>query len=709
MDITTTTTTTTTTFNHVHTKLQEKDILHLQNLKKIRVNYLNALVNKKSNQSSNNEGNTTSDNVYLPKRINYESLVNEYGNVKMLHTFKITKSTDANNATNNNNTNQMINYIMTIHESSVIFWQQEQDKKQEEDDDDDDDVDNNVKRTKNAKNNNKINKKNKKKKAKKTNKWKCFNMFSFQHIKNISERRNAITYSHVIPIESLSNDKTIIIAAFEANCNNKVWIYELDVELVSNTNSTNIGSTKKKKRKRKATSTIYTEMKNTDMKNDRSISNIQIAMMEDNNNNTKKKKKKNDDQEEKNGMYYNKIRIVRDNIDHGTYLISSSISSDLETEQLRQENKKTTTKKIKKNNNKKSNDVIPLLSLHKVIYDNNKENSNQTLLKTLHTFNIDLNQYIVNDDLNRNDILITVDDLSITNYGNEKDNNMLPPLVGCLFVITNMKNDTSITYFQLWDVEAKLMLKQLKIAINNNTNMKKQSMMLTRTCSNLALFPILNKASISPLKRKENVIDMNIVIHCPSFTTTTNNNTTEEKEEEVENVTLIFAGRYFYVALPPSQNTFLLSDDEDENSSKEEDPPIWQWRSNPILLDQNAFGFPKGSSILGSNNNYQLCKLNSQYICLFDMTYGHGILLNLFDDRNNYNEDKKQAIHFAFTSSSTTDIKVLNDSLSLNVKTDDEEDDGKKILLTSICDSHIYIYTCHEAICNVFDVMKHLV
>ena len=40
---------------------------------------------------------------------------------------------------------------------------------------------------------------------------------------------------------------------------------------------------------------------------------------------------------------------------------------------------------------------------------------------------------------------------------------------------------------------------------------------------------------------------------------------------------------------------------------------------------------------------------------------------------------------------------------------EDEEDEGKKILLTSICDSHIYIYTCHEAICNVFDAMKHLV
>ena len=36
-------------------------------------------------------------------------------------------------------------------------------------------------------------------------------MFSFQHIKNISKRRNAITYSHVIPIESLSNDKTLLL------------------------------------------------------------------------------------------------------------------------------------------------------------------------------------------------------------------------------------------------------------------------------------------------------------------------------------------------------------------------------------------------------------------------------------------------------------------------------------------------------------------
>ena len=98
----------------------------------------------------------------------------------------------------------------------------------------------------------------------------------------------------------------------------------------------------------------------------------------------------------------------------------------------------------------------PFISRYIFKFIANKENSNQTLLKTLHTFNIDLNQYVVNDDLNRNDILITVDDLSITNYGNEKDNNMLPPLVGCLFVITNMKNDTSITYFQLWDVEAKL-------------------------------------------------------------------------------------------------------------------------------------------------------------------------------------------------------------------------------------------------------------
>ena len=163
-----------------------------------------------------------------------------------------------------------------------------------------------------------------------------------------------------------------------------------------------------------------------------------------------------------------------------------------------------------------------------------------------------------------------------------------------IFVITNMKNDTSITYFQLWDVEAKLMLKQLKIAINNNTNMKKQSMMLTRTCSNLALFPILNKASISPFKKERNVIDMNIVIHCPSFTTTTNNNNnTEEKEEEVENVTLIFAGRYFYVALPPSQNTFLLSDDEDENSSKEEDPPNMAMAKQSYLIGSKCIWFPK--------------------------------------------------------------------------------------------------------------------
>ena len=35
--------------------------------------------------------------------------------------------------------------------------------------------------------------------------------YNTNNIKNISKRRNAITYSHVIPIESLSNDKTIII------------------------------------------------------------------------------------------------------------------------------------------------------------------------------------------------------------------------------------------------------------------------------------------------------------------------------------------------------------------------------------------------------------------------------------------------------------------------------------------------------------------
>ena len=77
------------------------------------------LVKNNCNANNVNYGDDA-DDVHLPKRIDCESLVNEYGKVKMLHTFQVKHLSKKK---------KMIKYIMTIHDdsSAVIFWQQEVD------------------------------------------------------------------------------------------------------------------------------------------------------------------------------------------------------------------------------------------------------------------------------------------------------------------------------------------------------------------------------------------------------------------------------------------------------------------------------------------------------------------------------------------------------------------------------------------------------
>ena len=60
--------------------------------------------------------------------------------------------------------------------------------------------------------------------------------------------------------------------------------------------------------------------------------------------------------------------------------------------------------------------------------------------------------------------------------------------------------------------------------------------------------------------------------------------------------------------------------------------------------------------MVGLEHNYRLYKLGFRCVCLFDFMYGHGVLLNL-------SGEEKECVHFSFTSSSTTDVNILNDKL----------------------------------------------
>jgi hypothetical protein len=675
----------------VESDLNEKDILYLQNLKKKRVSYLNMLVKNNCNAKNGNYDNET-DDVYLPKRIDCESLVNGYGKVKMLHTFQVKHLSKKK---------KMIKYIMTIHDdsSAVIFWQQEVD------------IDSKVDETTfhNDSSSSIDGKSNPQKKKLKdgSNKWKCFNMFSFESIPNMSERIHATSYSHIVPIESLSNESKTVVAAFELNRANMVWIYELDIDPSLNYHNESSTTIKKKKRKKKDNGTIYTLMKNKIVSSMNVIGNYDDKDSSNNNVNNYKNT---------HCYKHNKhVLTVRDNKDDGTYLISTPISSNLEKEALRQ-------KDVDKNV------LIPIFSLYKVtvgsnIGNNDKENSNKSFLKKLHTFHIDITSLPAENggshgsclDSNINRVTVAVDDICTTNYGEEKNSNILPPLVGCTYVVKHNDTGHVDTYFQLWDVESKLVLKRLKISSSTFQNMK--HVPTARKCTKALLFPRLNKVICSDSntkfsKKKENVIDVNIVIHSPSFCRNNQNNNKNGNDDngmDGENVTLIFPGRYYYVTSTPSRINRNASSSGSVNNE------IWRWRNKPILLDQKSFGFPNDSSILGLHGNYSLCKVDASSICLLDMIYGNGVLINIFDEANNFNVQKK-CIHFAFTSSSTTDINVLKNSIASRSankgngsgSTTSINTTSQKILLASISGSSVYIYACNEHICSVMDVCNFL-
>ena len=76
-------------------------------------------------------------------------------------------------------------------------------------------------------------------------------------------------------------------------------------------------------------------------------------------------------------------------------------------------------------------------------------------------------------------------------------------------------------------------------------------------------------------------------------------------------------------------------------------------------LVTRSSGFSKCSSMVGLEHNYRLYKLGFRCVCLFDFMYGHGVLLNL-------SGEEKECVHFSFTSSSTTDVNILKESLADN-------------------------------------------
>ena len=130
-------------------ELAPDDMEYLQKLKKTRVDYLNSLVDSETDNKD-----VQNDAVHLPTRINYKHLVSHYGRVHTLHTFSIPVTSK-----------RVLTYIMTVHESlpAVVFWQQQRQLSSLEGKGSNSDL------------------------GHKTMKWKCFNIFSFEHLKNKSE------------------------------------------------------------------------------------------------------------------------------------------------------------------------------------------------------------------------------------------------------------------------------------------------------------------------------------------------------------------------------------------------------------------------------------------------------------------------------------------------------------------------------------------
>ena len=213
---------------------------------------------------------------------------------------------------------------------------------------------------------------------------------------------------------------------------------------------------------------------------------------------------------------------------------------------------------------------------------------------------------------------------------------------------------------------------------------------IVRGCCNAIIFSKLSKSTTAGLgssalaSKIENVIDLDIVVHHSRFKVKGNGCDSEE-----DKATLIFAGRYFFASPPECKKN------------------IWQWRTSPKLLCNEKFGFSKCSSMVGLEHNYRLYKLGFRCVCLFDFMYGHGVLLNL-------SGEEKECVHFSFTSSSTTDVNILNESLAGNSESgvphrlggncDTVTQIQKRILLCSISDSNLYVYACHEHVCSIMDL-----
>ena len=595
-------------------ELSPNDVEYLQKLKKTRVGYLNSLVDSKTDNKD-----IENDAVHLPTRINYKHLVSHFGSVRMLHTFSVHITSK-----------RVLTYIMTVHDSlpAVVFWQQQRTSNSLEGEGGDSDMEH------------------------KTMKWRCFNIFSFGHLKNKSEALHATSYSCVLPMKSLSTENKVVIAALESKRPNVAWLYELDTEATNSNeknNSNGFGSASK--RSKKDGGKNYTFVKGN------SVNRIDVV-----------------DRFEGKHCEYGRMKVIQDDVQNGTYLIGSPTAPQISSDA-------------------RAAPCFPILALHRLAYKSNgaknKENENNALLKKLHTFTVDITKLPgIHEILDK--YSATIDDVAIAQYENQNSNIMPPPIVGCVFALGTTRGDkyAFTTYLQILDIQSKQVLKQLKISFTTIPGM-------VRGCCNAIIFSKLSKSTPDPIaglpngtlaSKTENVIDLEIIVHHPRFTV--NGNMRDAKEGKA---TLIFAGRYFFAASPENKNS------------------IWQWRASPKLLSNEKFGFSKCSSMVGMENNYRLYKLGSRCVCLFDFKYGHGVLLNLFGE-------EKECVHFSFTSSSTTDVNILKESLADNSGAtrgsdgdfDTAMQNQKRILLSSISDSNLYIYACHEHVCSIMDLRRFL-
>eukprot|EP00944_MAST-04C_sp_MAST-4C-sp1_P011680 g11680.t1 len=590
-------------------ELAPDDMEYLQKLKKTRVDYLNSLVDSETDNKD-----VQNDAVHLPTRINYKHLVSHYGRVHTLHTFSIPVTSK-----------RVLTYIMTVHESlpAVVFWQQQRQLSSLEGKGSNSDL------------------------GHKTMKWKCFNIFSFEHLKNKSEILHTMQYSCVLPIKSLSVENKAVVAAFESKRPNVAWLYELDTDLTNNSEKNNfndLGSASNRSKKDSGKS--YTFVKH------HSVKRINVV-----------------DRPEGKQFEYSRMKVIQDDLQHGAYFIASPTTSQISSDA-------------------RITPCFPVLALYRLAYKhnaaNNKENKNSALLKRLHTFSVDIRKLPgVNEILDK--YSATIDDVALAQYENQNGNLTLPPIVGCVFALGTSRGGkyASTTYLQVLDIQSKQVLKQLKISSTMNTG-------IVGGCCNAIIFSKLSKSTTAGLggsalaSKIENVIDLDIVIHHPRFKMEGNVGHSEESK-----ATLIFAGRYFFASPPECKKN------------------IWQWRTSPKLLNNERFGFSKCSSMVGLEHNYRLYKLGFRCMCLFDFMYGHGVLLNL-------SGEEKECVHFSFTSSSTTDVNILNESLAGNSESgvphrlggncDTVTQIQKRILLCSISDSNLYVYACHEHVCSIMDL-----